>query len=185
MKVSYIRILGPEYMTGGLRTTSGKDMYSLAKPSLDIWKKMLVSTGGVGHSPLRAVVYRVYVEDVPSWVSVHYVRHHIGVQFYVKSQRHKGRELEPQGQLVNMMFDVNAQSLINIAKARTCNKAAKETREVMEQLRWCLISSGDQYDEMLAQVMVPPCEWYEHCYELEPCGKNRIFLDALKRNSND
>jgi thymidylate synthase ThyX len=170
MKVSYVRLTGPEWMTGAMRTTTGKDMFAIKKPSLEVWKKMIASTGGVGHSPLRAVSYRIYVEDVPSWVTVHYVRHHVGVQFYVKSQRHLGREEEPQGTLINMMFDINAQSLLSMAKARTCCKAAPQTREVMNLLRREMLQADD-YDCMMAQAMIPSCEWYGSCFELDPCGK--------------
>lgn len=176
MKVSFVRLVGPEWMTGAMRTTSGGDMQTVKLPSLEMWKKMIVSSGGVGHSPLRAVTYRVYVLDVPSWVTVHYVRHHVGVQFYVKSQRHEGRENEPQGELINMMFDINAHALLTMAKARTCHKAAQETREVMKSLRHEMILNGDDYDKMLAEVMVPPCEWYHCCFEPSPCGKLRNLL---------
>jgi hypothetical protein len=176
MKVSYIRIAGPEWVTGAMRTTTGKDMFAVKNPSLDMWKKLIVSTGGVGHSPLRAVTYRVYVEDVPSWVTVHYVRHHVGVQFYVKSQRTdrtpnvQQRDKEEQGKLINMMFDINAQALLSMAKARTCLKAAPQTREVMNLLRHEMINNDD-YDCMLAQAMIPSCEWYGSCFEPQPCGK--------------
>jgi hypothetical protein len=171
MKVSYVRLVGPEWMTGAMRTTSGGEMDVVKFPSLEMWKKMIVSAGGVGHSPLRTLMYRVYVTDVPSWVTVHYVRHHVGVQFYIKSQRHEGRDEEPQGQLINMMFDINAHALLTMDKARTCKKAAKETRAVMEMLRHEMVHKGDDYDKMLAEVMVPPCEWYHSCFEPSPCGK--------------
>lgn len=171
MKVSYVRLVGPEWMTGAMRTTSGGNMEIVRFPSLDMWKKMLVSAGGVGHSPIRTVTYRVYVKDVPSWVTVHFVRHHVGVQFYVKSQRHKGRENEPQGELIDMMFDINAHAMINMAKARMCYKAAVETRQVMTELRRSLLEVGDDYDKMLGEVLIPSCEWYHRCFEPSTCGR--------------
>ena len=168
MKTSYIRLVGPEYMTGSLRATAGKDMYIVKKPALKTFKQMVVSAGGVPHSPLRAVNYRFYVEDVKSWVTVHYVRHHIGVQFYVKSQRTDresgtiDRNKEPQDTPINMIFDINANSLLTMAQARLCLKAAPDTRAVVKSIKTQLLQ-GDEYDELLGMAMQPPCEWYSKC----------------------
>ena len=176
MKVSYIRLVGPEYMSGALRATSGKDMYTVEKPSLKTFKQMVVSAGGVPHSPLRTINYRFYVEDVKSWVTVHYVRHHIGVQFYIKSQRTDrtagpvDRNKEPQDKLINMMFDINANALLTMAQARLCSKAAPDTKTVMKAIRKQLLQ-GDQYDELIGMAMQPPCKWYGKCFEPQPCGR--------------
>jgi len=176
MKVTVKRLVGPEYMTGALRTTAGKDMYVVKKPTLETFKKMVVSAGGVPHSPLRAVNYRIYVEDVKSWVTVHYVRHHIGVQFYIKSQRTDrdvssgDRNKDPQDTLINMMFDVNANSLLMMAQARLCVKAAPDTQAVMKEIKKQILE-GDDYDQIIGGAMQPSCEWYSKCFEPSPCGK--------------
>lgn len=180
MKVSYKRLVGPEYMTGALRATSGKDMYVVKEPTIKTFKQMVVTAGGVPHSPLRTILYRFYVEDVASWVTVHYVRHHIGVQFYVKSQRTDrdpklvDRALEPQGRLINMMFDINANSLLTMAQARLCIKAAPETRAVMKEMKVQLLE-GDDYDQIVGMAMQPPCEWYGKCFEPQPCGRIEVL----------
>jgi hypothetical protein len=177
MKTSYIRLVGPEYMTGALRATSGKDMYVLKYPTIETFKKMVVSAGGVPHSPLRTMLYRIYVKDVKSWVTVHYVRHHIGVQFYVKSQRtdregSKGdRNKDPQDTLIDMMFDINANALLTMAQARLCTKAAPETQEVMKSIRHDFLNHSCEYDNILGMAMRPPCKWYEKCFEPQPCGR--------------
>lgn len=174
LKVSYIRLVGPEYMTGALRATSGKDMYVIKEPSLKTFKQMALSHGGVAHSPLRTLLYRVYAEDVKSWVTVHYVRHHVGVQFYVKSQRTDrdssipSRDDAPQGTPISMMFDVNADAILSIAQARLCKKAAADTRNLMREMKLALLQ-GDEYDEILGQLMQPPCGWYDKCFEPKPC----------------
>jgi len=180
MKVTIKRLVGPEYMTGALRATSGKDMYVVKKPSLKTFKQMVVAAGGVPHSPLRTVLYRVYVEDVKSWVTVHYVRHGVGVQFYVKSQRTDrdegpvDRNKQPQDTPINMMFDINANAIVTMAQARLCSKAAPETRAVMKAMKEQLLQ-GDEYDEILGMAMQPPCEWYSKCFEPSPCGKIKIL----------
>jgi hypothetical protein len=183
MKTSYIRLVGPEYMAGALRATSGKDMYKIKFPSIKTFKQMVVSAGGVPHSPLRTMLYRIYVQDVKSWVTVHYVRHHIGVQFYVKSQRTDRdsnlvqRDSQRQDELINMMFDINANALLTMAQARLCLKAAPETREVMAAIRHSLVGSACEYDQIIGMTMGPPCEWYEKCFEPKPCGRHKWQLE--------
>ena len=177
MEVSYIRLVGPEYITGALRATTGKDMYKVSLPKPETWERLVRSAHGVPHSPLRVVQYRFYIEDIPSWVTVHFVRHHVGVQFYIKSQRDDRnksdtpRSKKPQGELINMMFDINANSLINMAKARLCNQAAKETRQVMNVIKACLLASGDQYDNILGEYMLKPCDIGD-CFEPYPCKRD-------------
>lgn len=187
MKVSYLRKSGPEYITGALRATSGKDMFSLKSPTLKTWEKLLYTAGGVPHSPIRAVEYRVYVEDIPYCNAMHYRTHHVGVQFYIKSQREDRigdsipRSEKSQTELVDMMFDINANSIINMAMARLCAQADKETRELMKLLRNQFLDSEDPYDICLAKYMKPPCEWYNKCFEVKPCkkGKNYPRLQTL------
>lgn len=176
MRVEYIRLLGPEWIMGPMNATQGKDMLACKKPSIKTWRKMLATVGGVPHSPIRAVIYRIFVFDLKSWVSVHYVRHHIGVMPYVKSQRDDkneeviSRDDSPQGKEIEMMFDMNANALLTIAKARLCMKASKETRDVFRALREQMFS-GDEYDQEVAKLMMPPCKWYGRCFEPETCGR--------------
>jgi hypothetical protein len=188
MKVSYKRLVGPEYMTGALMATSGKNMKTIEFPSVETFKKMALSCGGVPHSPIRTILYRVYIEDIKSWVVTHLVRHYVGVQFYVKSQRTDRnitnpteRDHKEQGELIGVMFDINANALLDLAKARSCTKAAPETREVVSLLKQKLLD-GDAYDFIIGQLMVPPCEWYEKCFEPTPCKKTQTSSKQLSLN---
>jgi thymidylate synthase ThyX len=72
-----------------------------------------------------------------------------------------------------MMFDANPNALINMAKARMCLKAAKETREVISLIKKNLLE-GDTYDCLLGEALVPPCEWYDKCFEPKPCGRFKV-----------
>ena len=168
MRVTHERLVGPEYMTPVMRVTAGnKRDYRPNKPTLKTWNAMLKAQ----HSPIRSVVYRFYIFDVPSWVTVHYVRHHVGIQPYVMSQRsNPDRANAPQGELVDMILDINAQALMSLGKARLCTKAAKETREVIEAMVVDLYQ-GDKYDIVLAHMIKPPCEIYDMCFEPKPCGR--------------
>ena len=111
--------------------TVGK--YSTKAPT-DEWKKKLIEAE---HSPLRELWFGIRME-VPYWVSVHYVRHHIGVNHYVQSQRNDrqdkyDRTTAPQGEMVSHIMSINAQELVFMAHKRLCGQASKETREVMEE----------------------------------------------------
>ena len=99
------------------------------------WKKKLV---GSEHSPLRELWFGIKME-IPYWVSVHFTRHHIGVNHYVQTQRNDRQEnydrtMAPQGAMVSHIMSVNAQELVFMAHKRLCRQASKETREVMEEI---------------------------------------------------
>ena len=180
MKVNYIRKCGPEYISGAIQATSGKQMTSLRPISTKLWSSLLNTAGGVPHSPIRAVEYRLFIYDVPSWVTTHYSRHHVGSQPYIFSQRDDRnlrniipRSEEKQGKLINMILDLNVNSILDIAKARLCSKAADKTREVFIEFKRQLSSSVDEYDQILASYMKPPCEWYQKCFEIIPCAMEK------------
>lgn len=175
MKVTFERLVDPEYMLSAMRVTRGKDMYKKSKPSLEIWHKMLLSE----HSSHRAVKYRIYVEDIPFYTHVHLVRHHVGVEPHVYSQRdddgcqmQTDRDLQPQGTLINMFMDANVQAIINMARKRLCYKAHRTAQEFMHKLKMALLYEGDEYDCVLSKLLMTPCSWFPGiCPEPEPCGR--------------
>ena len=186
MKVSFIRKSGPEYMIPAMRATTGKDMKTLKRPTLETWYKMLIS----GHSSPRAVEYRVFCEDVPYFVHVHFARHHVGVQFHVKSQRSvELREDLPQGTLIDFFFDANPQALINIARARLCFNADEQAQSLVKKLKCSLVYEGDEYDKVLGNLLMKPCSWYRgFCAEVKSCGRvanitqlSEIHYQALEK----
>jgi len=169
--VFYKRTSKPEDVVDALsiKETDGKLKFNT-------WQKLCRSAHGVPHSPLRAMTYRFFLIGIPSWVSVHLVRHHIGCQPYVTSQRNDRTGAEtprsdvPQGALVNMVWDMNANAVITISKARLCMNASGETRQVVELMKTEL-EKGDRYDQILAAEMGPSCEIYNVCFEPKECGR--------------
>ena len=131
------------------------------------------------HSPIRTQIYMVEMLNVPTFVSVHFVRHSIGITHYVKSNRTDRQNVDTvadRNTLVNHMMILNAQALINIARKRLCFKASKETREVMEQIVLELAKQGD----ILADYLMPQC-WYRggECHE-----QNRCFVCNGYKNTD-
>jgi len=196
MEVKFKRLVGPELMVPAMRVTQGKDMYEAKMPSLETWYKMILSE----HSSHRAVIYRVYIEDIPFYNHVHLVRHSQGLTFSVYSQRDDEgieestpRDEIPQGTLINMFFDANVQALINIARKRLCYKSHRTTQNFVKKLKMTLLYDGDQYDKLLGELLMKPCSWWAgYCQEPEPCGKvpgvkalKDVHIDILNGAGND
>lgn len=141
---------------------------SLIAPSSE-WKQKLIDSE---HSPLRELWFGIRME-IPYWVSVHFVRHHIGVNHYVQTQRNDrqtkyDRDKAPQGEIVSHIMSVNAQELVFMAHKRLCNQASKETREVMQEICKQVIKVCPQ----LENVLVPLCKYRNgKCTEFYPCKK--------------
>jgi hypothetical protein len=100
---------------------------------------------------------------------MHLVRHKVGVEFFVKSQRTDrtgvDRDNLPQSEKVNMRIEATAQALINISRKRLCGKAASATRAVWNVVKDTIASVNPE----LAKVMVPECVYRGFCPELKCC----------------
>jgi len=122
------------------------------------------------HSPIRTQIFAIYMYGIKSFVSVHFVRHKIGVEHFVESNRDDKTDIiADRNTPVNHMMICNAQSLINMARKRLCHKAHPETIEVMELIKNDLF----KVDPDLASILVPECQYRGKCYELKPCGKRK------------
>lgn len=147
--------------------TMGKD--SEKPPTSDFIRKLLEAR----HSPIRELTFSYVIRDIPYWVTVHLVRHHVGFQPYVESQRNDrqdkyDRTKAPQDAPVTMRITLNAESLMNLANKRLCMKASPETREVVQ--RMCDLAEGVLPE--LHDFLVPMCEYHGNiCHEIQPCGR--------------
>ena len=139
-------------------------------PPTEEWKRSILSAR---HSPIRYLRFSFLLEGVPSWVSVHLVRH-VHAQPYVKSQRNDrqneyDRNKAPQDTPVNMIWDINAEELMVIANKRLCSMAAKETRETVRKMCQLVLDKCPEFDGLL----VPMCEYNGGiCHEMNGgCGR--------------
>jgi len=137
-------------------------------PPTDEWKKKILTAR---HSPIRHLEFSFYMEDIPSWVSVHLARH-VHSQPYIKSQRNDrqaeyDRNAAPQNAPVNMIYDVNAEELMTIANKRLCNQASQETRSLVRMMCIEVEKACPEFKGLL----VPACEYNGVCHEMYPCGK--------------
>lgn len=133
------------------------------------WKKSILEAR---HSPIRRLRFSFLIEDLPSWVSVHLVRH-IHAQPYVKSQRNDrqkdyDRTKAPQDAPVSMIWDMNAEELMAIANKRLCAQASAETQAVVWQMCQQVVAFCPEFEG----VLVPMCEYHNgKCHEMKPCGR--------------
>lgn len=138
-------------------------------PTLE-WKKSILLAR---HSPIRCLPISFYFQDLPSYISVHFVRHHVGCEKYVKSQRNDrqsdyDRTKAPQDTPVNMIMDFNGESIQTFMQKRLCNMADPKTREVAEQMRDLLIKANPEFKDVLKK----PCQMFGRCFEMYPCTDN-------------
>lgn len=133
------------------------------------WKKKLLESE---HSPIRELVFGFRI-TVPSWVSVHFVRHNNGANHYVCTQRNDrqdkyDRNKAPQGEMVTHIISVNAQELIYIARKRLCNQASPETRMVVKMM----CEEAKRVCPEISNMLVPNCVYRGGlCTEFFPCNK--------------
>ena len=171
----YVKFLGLKgtwrEIANSANTTINKEA-GTDEPS-SLWKRRMLLCE---HSPIRQLIIKAKWYDIKYWVSVHLVRHWLGIIHWVRSQRpdrltgvQSDRDLAPQGTLVEHEIEANAQAIINISRKRLCNMAMPETREAWQAY---LDSFKDVEPEMYS-VCVPDCVYRGWCYEFKSCGFHR------------
>lgn len=131
------------------------------------------------HSPMRTQIFKIEMRSIPTFVSVHFVRHDaVGQLHFVKSNRSDrgGAKDVNRWSPVNHGMLLNAQHLVDMSMSRLCGKASKETRDVMQ-----LIKDGVwKVDPALATKMRPKCLYRGGvCHEAKPCG----FLERRNKDN--
>ena len=123
-------------------TTISKEAGS-KEPSQE-WKRKLLLCE---HSPIRRGEISWKWEAIPYAISTHFVRHHIGCEKFVATEREDRtgvpREERSQMNPVMMEMDANIQSLINISRKRLCTCADPTTRKYWQ----AVLEAVKEYDE--------------------------------------
>lgn len=125
------------------------------------------------HSPIRTQLFWLEMDELPTFVSVHCVRHKIGIDHFVRSNRpDRGGDGKADRETPIMHSAlVNAEALIAMAKKRLCYQAHEATRDAMIAIR----DAVELVDPALARYMVPQCVYRGGvCPELKPCGNYRV-----------
>lgn len=148
-------------------TTVGKEPKD-SEPTSE-WKRKILKCE---HSPIRTLMFVLRFRDLPYFVSVHLVRHKIGVEHFVRSQR-SDRSIDgasrhdlPQDAPVEHTMVLNAAAIIFMSRRRLCGQASKETREAWGAAVQALRDIGEVE---LADSCVPECVYRGACPEMRPC----------------
>lgn len=132
------------------------------------WKRRLLISE---HSPIRKIRLSWRWVDLKYWVSVHLVRHWLGIVHFVKTQRTDrtgiNRDELVQGAFVSHEVDANAQACINISRKRLCFQASPETREAWQKVKDEVVAPREPE---LARCMVRECVYRGFCPEMFSCG---------------
>lgn len=175
MEVKLTKVKGDwEEVANRARTTVGKD--ELGKEPSDKFKRKILMAE---HSPIRGLIYCFKITNLKSWVATHFVRHHVGVEKWVRTQRTDrtglNRDEVPQGAEVEMELEANAQALINMSRKRLCTQASQETREVMQDIK----KQVSKRNEFLSSIMVRECVYRGFCPEMKSCNYDKT--EAFKK----
>lgn len=173
VKVTVEQIVSRKHALNAARNTVGKRFLD-KEPSDKWWRKILMAR----HSPIRVVKYLIKVEGVPEWVQTHLVRHNIGVEKFVSTQRtdrtgdERKRSELPQGEEKTMLFDINPEAVMNISKKRCCRLASPETQYIW----WCILEELKKTDPILIDLCGPECVMQGFCSEMVTCGFSKSKL---------
>jgi hypothetical protein len=150
------------------------------------WKRRMLLCE---HSPIRQLSIKAKWYNLKYWVSVHFVRHWLGIVHWVRTQRsdrtNTDRNQLPQGAFVEHEIEVNAQAVINISRRRLCKGASIETQEA-----WgAFVDSIKDKEPELYNVSVPDCIYRGWCYEFKSCGFHKTDtykkrLEEYRKNIN-
>lgn len=148
------------------------------------WKRKLLMSE---HSPIRKLKMSWRWLGIKSWISVHIVRHWLGIEHFVGTRRTDRTGVDRnnlrQDELVNHECEANAQALINISRRRLCFCASPETREAWQQVKDYVATKEPE----LAKCMVKECVYRNGlCPEMFSCGYNKSpkFEEELKDYTN-
>ena len=147
--------------------TVGKDYLMDKEMSIDLKKKYLKSE----HSPIRSLPFIIKME-IPYCDSVCFVRHKMGAEHFVQSQRNDRQDKfdryeEPQGHPVSHIMWVNAQELMFMARKRLCGMASKNAQKIMRMIRDEVLKTNPEFED----VLVPNCQYLHSCPEFKSCGR--------------
>lgn len=132
----------------------------------EIFKKYIISE----HSPIRSVILRIKIYDIPYPQMVHFVRHIHTLHFVSTNRPDRTKKERSINDTCVHIMDCNIQALLDMARKRLCiGKCQKETYEIMLAIKKKLINMGWLY-KIIGENMVPNCYYRGSCAEFVPCG---------------
>jgi len=185
MKIAWLKTKGTwRSIADSARTTIGLDTGEGEPSSTWKWRMLMCE-----HSPIRKLIVCWKWVSLKYWVSVHFVRHKIGIEHWVKTQRSDrtgvNRDEIGQGALVEHECEANAQTIITMSRKRLCRQASPETREAWQ----AVVTSISKQEPELARACAKDCIYRGWCYEYKSCGYHltpeyKVELDNYRGGIN-
>ena len=179
VKLKFLKVIGTwRDVADAARTTIRKDEGS-GEPSPK-WKKTIVQAQ---HSPVRKLLFNWKWENLPYWVSVHFVRHKFGIEHFVSTQRtdRTGEDRTKKTQNAPVVHEciANAEEVVFISRRRLCSQASAETRNAWK----LVVDEIAKVEPEIASCCVPECVYRGFCPEFKSCGysKTEAFKDAVEK----
>lgn len=147
------------------------------------WKKRILLSE---HSPIRQMIFKWKWHNLGYWVSVHFVRHKIGIEHFVSTQRSdrtgQDRTALTQHAPVDHECVANAQAMIFISRKRLCRQASPETTAAWQ----LVLDELKGLEPELHHSCVPECVYRGFCPEFKSCGYSQTqeFQTALEQYRN-
>ncbi|MDR2685826.1 MAG: hypothetical protein LBB23_03595 [Rickettsiales bacterium] len=137
------------------------------KTPLPEWKHKILRAR---HSPIRRLNYAIHLTNVPYFLQTHLVRHKIGWECFVATQRNDrqtnyDRNTAPQAAPVNMTILCNAESIQTVLAKRLCKKADAQMVVLMNEVHRKILEKTPEFDGLMAR----PCELFGKCFEMRSC----------------
>jgi hypothetical protein len=175
MKKVEIRVLNENWaidLQEAAMNTINKKWNEGKELSEDLFRKYIISE----HSPIRAVVIRIKMNNIPYPNSVHFARHVHSIPFVSSNRPDRTGKKRSLDDLCSHIFDINIQGLIDMARKRLCEgKVDKITLDFMIEIKKELIGIGG-YHKVLGEMLVPNCIYRFSCPEFKSCNLlKRLF----------
>lgn len=164
-------------------TTQGLDILTetvCARPKkeTEFWIKQIIAN----HSTLRCIKFRL-VDTKPKSVIMQIIRATKGhPQPEVQSSRPdwtgKERSNDPYEEKL-FMQDHTAESFVEMAKQRMCQRTEEKTREFMNLIVQTLKDSKDPFLKAVGYCCHPFCWWYKCCPEIKGCGERTSLASEV------
>jgi len=143
------------------------------------WK---LKTCYAGHSILRDLLFSIKIEDIESQVIAHLIRHKKEyTQPYVQTLREDltGIPSESITRLTKngVKFVLNAKSIIDITKVRSCSKSMSGTQYVWDEI----LEELEKIEPELRSVCVKQCIANGFCTEYKTCKLDETEKFAKER----
>lgn len=171
MKVVINKVLGDRRDVADMARSTIDMIPGDKEVTTEYMRKMLLCE----HSPIRIQSYKIIVTDIPYSTAMHFVRHGIGVEHFVATQRDDrvggDRSKKSQTAPVRWSFVINNAAIIYVSRKRMCNCAHRDTRAAWHTI----VEEICKYEPALKGLCVPECVYRGICPEFKTCKYHNTY----------